>query len=51
MIPATSRSRVVLPDPLRPMSPTASPFHLERDVVERPDFDCLGARPRWTKDP
>ena len=37
MIPATTRSSVVLPEPLRPIRPTASPLRdLGRDVVERP---------------
>ena len=42
MIPAMSRSSVVLPDPFRPMSPTASPrADVEGDVVQRPDVRRL----------
>ena len=44
MIPAISRRSVVLPEPLRPIRPTASPRRdSERDVVQRPDV--LGAAP------
>ena len=42
MIPATMRSSVVLPEPLRPMSPTASPGSTRSGhVVERPDVARL----------
>ena len=42
MIPAIRRSSVVLPEPFRPMSPTASPRRdLGGDVAERPDVGRL----------
>ena len=43
MIPAISLRSVVLPDPLRPMRPTASPRSTSRrDVTQRPDVGRVG---------
>ena len=39
VMPASSLSSVLLPAPLRPMTPTAPPRHVEADLLERPSAD------------
>ena len=47
MIPATSRSSVDLPEPLRPIEPDGlARLDVRRDVVERPDLLRPGAAAR-----
>ena len=48
MIPATSLSSVVLPEPLRPTSPTASPGAASRSTPESAQTSSPRPRPRVT---
>ena len=51
MIPESSRSSVVLPEPLRPTRPTASPGSTASETsAERPDVRRRAARPRATNE-
>ena len=49
MIPATRRSRVVLPEPLRPMRPTASPRATSTETSRSAQTSVACVCPRWTK--
>ena len=48
MIPATNRSSVDLPEPLRPTSPTASPGSIASETSSSACTSCASVRPRRT---
>src|SRR6185436_11190569 len=49
MIPAISLKSVVLPDPLRPMRPTASPRPTSAETSRSAQTSIASVFPRWTK--